>query len=88
MNAQLGTDLAQGPALGVQGGCTLNIHRATVTNPHQIDLVRCPAYLPQGCVAFAITRQSESSEDLMLVASPLTRCQRMIAGTQSSDEAV
>jgi hypothetical protein len=46
-NAQLSTDVAQGPALGVQGGCTLNIHRATVTNPHQIDLVRCPAYLPK-----------------------------------------
>ena len=30
-NAQLGTDLAQGPALGVQVGCTLNVHRATVT---------------------------------------------------------
>ena len=30
MNAQLGTDLAQGPALGVQVGCTLNVHRATV----------------------------------------------------------
>jgi hypothetical protein len=29
-NAQLGTDLAQRPALGVQV-CTLNIHRATVT---------------------------------------------------------
>ena len=26
MNAQLGTDLAQGPALGVQVGCTLNVH--------------------------------------------------------------
>jgi hypothetical protein len=25
MNAQLGTDLAQGPALGVLG-CTLNVH--------------------------------------------------------------
>jgi hypothetical protein len=29
-NAQLGTDLAQGPALGVQVGCTLNVHRDTV----------------------------------------------------------
>jgi hypothetical protein len=27
-NAQLGTDLAQGLALGVQVGCTLNVHRA------------------------------------------------------------
>jgi hypothetical protein len=25
-NAQLGTDLAQGPTLGVQLGCTLNVH--------------------------------------------------------------
>ena len=31
VNAQLGTDLAQGPALGVQVGCTLNVHGATVT---------------------------------------------------------
>jgi hypothetical protein len=30
-NAQLGTDLAQSPTLGVQVGCTLNIHGATVT---------------------------------------------------------
>jgi hypothetical protein len=29
-NAQLGTDLAQGPALGVQVGCTLSVHHATV----------------------------------------------------------
>jgi hypothetical protein len=28
MNAQLGTDLAQGPTLGVHVGCTLDIHRA------------------------------------------------------------
>ena len=28
--AQLGTDLAQGPALGQQVGCMLNVHRATV----------------------------------------------------------
>jgi hypothetical protein len=26
MNAQLGTDLAYGPALPVQVGCTLNVH--------------------------------------------------------------
>jgi hypothetical protein len=32
MNAQLGTDLAQGPTLGVRVGCTLNVHRATVTS--------------------------------------------------------
>jgi hypothetical protein len=31
MNAQLGTDLAQAPALGIQVGCTLNVHRDTVT---------------------------------------------------------
>jgi hypothetical protein len=31
-NAQLGADLAQGPALGVQVGCTLNVHCATVTS--------------------------------------------------------
>jgi hypothetical protein len=31
MNAKLGTDLMQGPAVGVQVGWALNIHRATVT---------------------------------------------------------
>ena len=31
MDAQLGSDLAKGPALAVQVGRTLNIHRATVT---------------------------------------------------------
>jgi hypothetical protein len=31
MNAQLGTDLAQGLALGIQIGGTVNIHGATVT---------------------------------------------------------
>jgi hypothetical protein len=30
-NAHLGTDLAQGPALGVQIGCTLKLHGATLT---------------------------------------------------------
>jgi hypothetical protein len=32
MNAQLGTDLAQGPTLGVQVSRTLNVHGATVTS--------------------------------------------------------
>jgi hypothetical protein len=32
MNAQLGTDLAQRPALGVQIRRTLNVHGATVTS--------------------------------------------------------
>jgi Putative DNA-binding domain len=31
MNAQLRTDLAQGPTLGVQGGCTLNVHGGSVS---------------------------------------------------------
>jgi hypothetical protein len=31
-DAQLPTNLAQRPSLGVQVGCTLNIHRATVTS--------------------------------------------------------
>jgi hypothetical protein len=38
MNAQLGTDLPQGPALGVQVSCTLNVHRATVTSLSRIGL--------------------------------------------------
>jgi hypothetical protein len=28
----IGTDLAHGPTLGVQVGCTLNVHRDTVTS--------------------------------------------------------
>jgi hypothetical protein len=36
MNAQLGTDLAQSPALGVQVGCTLNVHGNTVTSLSRI----------------------------------------------------
>jgi len=32
MNAQLGTDLAQGPTLGIQVGRTVNVHRATITS--------------------------------------------------------
>jgi hypothetical protein len=31
-NVQLGTDLAQGPTLGLQVGCMLNVHRDTVTS--------------------------------------------------------
>jgi hypothetical protein len=34
MNAQLGTDLAQGSTLGVQVGCTLDVHGATVMTAH------------------------------------------------------
>jgi hypothetical protein len=30
MNAKLRTDLAQGPAPGIQVGCTVNVHRVTV----------------------------------------------------------
>jgi hypothetical protein len=32
MNAQLGTDPAQRPALGIQVGCTLNVHGGSVTS--------------------------------------------------------
>jgi hypothetical protein len=32
MNAQLGSDLAQALTLGVQVGCTLNVHCDTVTS--------------------------------------------------------
>jgi hypothetical protein len=32
MNAQLGTDLAEGPTLGVQVGCPLNVHGVTVAS--------------------------------------------------------
>jgi hypothetical protein len=33
VNAQLGTDLAPGPALSVQVGCTLNVHGGSVMGP-------------------------------------------------------
>jgi hypothetical protein len=36
-DAQLGTDLAQGPILGVQVGCTLNVHGATVTGLFEFE---------------------------------------------------
>jgi hypothetical protein len=35
-DAQLGSDLAQSPALGVKVGCTLNVHVVTVVNPGRI----------------------------------------------------
>jgi hypothetical protein len=35
-NTQLGTDLAQAPTLGVQVGCALNVHRATVKSLSRI----------------------------------------------------
>jgi len=44
-NAQLGTDLPQGPTAGVQIGCTLNVHRDTVASLSRIGaaLVRSQA---------------------------------------------
>jgi hypothetical protein len=42
-NTQLGTDLAQGPTLGVQIGCALNVHGATVTSHGRIGFA---AYSP------------------------------------------
>jgi hypothetical protein len=41
-NAQFGTDLAQGLALVVQVGRTLNVHRVTVTNLKRIGGTRLP----------------------------------------------
>jgi hypothetical protein len=38
MNTQLGTDLAQAPTLLVQVGCTLNVHRDTVTSLNRTGL--------------------------------------------------
>jgi hypothetical protein len=54
MNAQLGTDLAQSPTLGIQVGCTLNVHRDTVTSINRLELAhsKCSAYLadkPRRC---------------------------------------
>ena len=42
-NAQLVTDLAQGTTLGVQVGCTLNVHCPTVTSLSRIGF--SPKYL-------------------------------------------
>jgi hypothetical protein len=44
VNTQLGTDLAQGPALGVQVRSTLNIHGDTVMAQSPKDVVRGPSY--------------------------------------------
>jgi hypothetical protein len=42
-NAKLGTDLAEGCTLGVQVGCTLNLHRATVTSLSRcVGPPKCP----------------------------------------------
>jgi hypothetical protein len=41
MNAQLGTDLEQGPALTGQVGCTLNVRGVTVTSLGPVGLLRC-----------------------------------------------
>jgi hypothetical protein len=38
-DAQLRTDVPQGPTLAVQVGCTLNVHRDTVTSLSRIDFV-------------------------------------------------
>jgi hypothetical protein len=38
-NAQLGTDLAQGLTQGVQVGCTLNAHCATVARLNRISFI-------------------------------------------------
>jgi hypothetical protein len=45
---QLGSDLAQGPTLGVQVGCTLNIHAATVTIISRSEVWRWRLSIPQG----------------------------------------
>jgi hypothetical protein len=40
-NAQLSTDLAQTATLGVQVGCALDVHRATVTTLSRIGFNGC-----------------------------------------------
>jgi hypothetical protein len=55
-NAQLGTDLAQSPPLGVQIGCTLNVHGATVTS-------RSAASGGSGCGGVPVTPAMRSSAD-------------------------
>lgn len=41
MNAQLGTDLAEAPALGVQVGCSLDVHGDTVTSKQWHSTTAC-----------------------------------------------
>ena len=48
MNAQLGTDLAQRPTLGVQLGCTVNVHRDTVASRSR-DRAFTEAPVVSGC---------------------------------------
>jgi hypothetical protein len=54
MNAQLGTDLAQSPALGVQVGCTLNIHERRHNESGQ------DGFRESGCFAGARSRTPPS----------------------------
>ena len=59
MNAQLGTDLAQGSTLGVQVGCTLNIHGRHRNESQRLHcrwqrmLVRCSCIVRASFVACA-----------------------------------
>ena len=41
-DASFGSDLAQAPTLGVQVGCTLNVHGATVTSLSPTPRLRPP----------------------------------------------
>jgi hypothetical protein len=51
MNAQLGSNLAEGPTLGAQVARMLNVHRATVTS------------LSSGCRAVPVTLGTRSLAD-------------------------
>jgi hypothetical protein len=69
VNVQLGTDLAQAPALGVQVGCTLNVHGATVASkswraPTTRELRPTSAASPPGCwptVGFGVVLAQDPS---------------------------
>jgi hypothetical protein len=81
MNAQLSTDLAEGPALGVQVGSTLNVHRATVTAQ---STKTWSAVLVIGCVGSVRRIRSPLGCDVLVDVEEVAR----IVGTLDLDQAV
>ena len=80
MNAQLST-AAEGPALGVQVGSTLNVHRATVTAQ---STKTWSAVLVIGCVGSVRRIRSPLGCDVLVDVEEVAR----IVGTLDLDQAV
>jgi hypothetical protein len=77
MNAQLGTYLALAPALAVQVGCLLNVHRATVTGLSRIcfpESGACPEQLQNSRMLGLERAAVQGFRDRMIFAGVL-ECQ-------------